>query len=870
MTAWTKTTCAYCGVGCGIEVRRTGERSVDLRGDADHPANFGKLCGKGASLNETLGLEGRLLQAKVGGKAVPVDDALDHVAERLTEIRRNHGPDAIAFYLSGQLLTEDYYVANKFMKGFVGSANVDTNSRLCMSSAVAAHKRAFGEDIVPGNYEDFDLADLTVFAGSNAAWCHPVLFQRTEAARAERGTRIVAIDPRRSATADVADLHLALKPGSDVVLFNGLASFLVEQGLAVRDLPEAFDVLSVAEVAALCDLDRHDVRTFYEWVAETPKWLTVFSQGINQSSQGTDKGNAIINAHLLSGRFGKPGMGPFSITGQPNAMGGREVGGLANMLAAHMGFEPEHVDRVGRFWNATNMATEEGLKAVDLFEAIGRGDIKAVWIMGTNPAVSMPDAARVRKALAACDLVIVSDCVEETDTMAYADVALPVHGWGEKNGTVTNSERRISRQRGFLSPPGEARADWELVCGVARRMGFGAAFAYGHAHEIFAEHAALSGFENDGDRYFDISELGAVGASDYDALSPIQWPVRGGTGTDRLLGAQADTLSLISTSPRLPGNLPEGDFPYALNTGRTRDQWHTMTRSGLVPRLGAHVSEPFVILHPEDAEREAVTDGDYVSVRSAHGQITVRAQLSTTVRRGEVYALMHWTDQLTSEGNVGRVVNPVCDPISGQPELKHTPVALHKRSCHRQGYLLSTERIKPDGFGYWAERRLERGYFYSLAALDEQEPGFDNLLAHATHWSDHGEALSFVDAGGGRYRSALVRDGRLSAYLAIGPAGSLPGADWVIDLFGREVDPEDRRTLLAGRPGAGGALGAMVCSCMGVREGAIDAAISEQGAASVEEVGACTGAGTSCGSCKSEITQRIATWRQKTPAGVAA
>ncbi|WP_292254085.1 molybdopterin-dependent oxidoreductase, partial [Mesorhizobium sp.] len=483
-----RTTCPYCGVGCGVLAKVAADGTTTVRGDPEHPANFGRLCSKGSALAETLGLEGRLLQPEIGGRQAGWDEALDLVAEKFSRAIAEHGPDSVAFYVSGQLLTEDYYVANKLMKGFVGSANIDTNSRLCMASSVAGHRRAFGEDIVPGVYEDLECADLIVLTGSNTAWCHPVLYQRMLATRRERGTKIVVIDPRRTATADECDLHLALDPGTDVLLFNGLLAYLVQSGKSdtdfIRDNTSGFDAAaalasadapSIARIAKGCGLAAADVQAFYDLFADTDRTVTVYSQGVNQSAHGTDKVNAIINCHLATGRIGKPGMGPFSVTGQPNAMGGREVGGLANQLAAHMDFADEaNIDRVSRFWKAPDIARRVGLKAVDMFQAVADGRIKALWVMGTNPAVSMPDASRVRAALAKCDFVVVSD-VTRTDTTRCADVLLPAAGWGEKDGTVTNSERRISRQRPFLPPPGEARADWRIVCDVAARMGFGEA-----------------------------------------------------------------------------------------------------------------------------------------------------------------------------------------------------------------------------------------------------------------------------------------------------------------------------------------------------------------------------------------------------------
>src|SRR4051812_19794313 len=508
------TTCAYCGVGCGILATPDGRGGAAISGDSTHPANFGRLCSKGSALGETLGLTNRLLYPMIRcGKGtmerVAWGDALDHVAHRFQHITARDGPGAVAFYLSGQLLTEDYYVANKLMKGFVGSANVDTNSRLCMASSVAGHRRAFGADTVPGCYEDLDEADLLVLVGSNAAWCHPVLYQRMLINKQKRGARMIVIDPRRTDTVGDDDLFLGLKPGTDTALFSGLLVHLADNDRVDRDYIERYtsgfdDAIararsmagSAAATALATGLTEADVAAFFQMFANTPRVVTLYSQGVNQSAQGTDKVNAILNCHLATGRIGLPGASPFSLTGQPNAMGGREVGGLANQLAAHMGFSPPDIDRVRRFWKAPRIATHEGLKAVEMFDAIASGKIKALWVMATNPAVSLPRAGAVRDALKKLELFVVSENVASNDTVnSGTHIVLPAAAWGEKDGTVTNSERRISRQRAFLPSAGEAKPEWWIVTQVARRMGHADGFAYESAADIFREHAALSAFE---------------------------------------------------------------------------------------------------------------------------------------------------------------------------------------------------------------------------------------------------------------------------------------------------------------------------------------------------------------------------------------
>ncbi|EPX87732.1 putative anaerobic dehydrogenase [Rubellimicrobium thermophilum DSM 16684] len=523
-----RTTCPYCGVGCGLLAMPDGAGGARIAGDPDHPANRGRLCSKGTALGQTLGLEGRLLSPLIGGRPAGWDAALDLVAERFAAALDRHGPDSVAFYLSGQMLTEDYYVANKLIKGYMGSANVDTNSRLCMASTVAGHRRAFGTDTVPGTYEDLELADLVVLAGSNLAWCHPVLYQRLAAARAARGTKVVVIDPRRTATCEIADLHLPLAPGSDAALFNALLVALADRGAVDRAFVAAhvtgFDAALAAARASdpgATGLPAAALATFLDWFCTTGRVVTVFSQGINQSASGTDKVNAILNCHLASGRIGRPGMGPFSVTGQPNAMGGREVGGMANTLACHLEIEnPVHRAAVQAFWGSPRMPQAPGLKAVEMFRAAAEGRIRALWIIHTNPAVSMPEADAVAAAIRACDFVVVND-VTETDTTRLADVVLPATAWGEKSGTVTNSDRTISRQRAFLPAPAGVRDDWRILADVAARMGWGAAFGWASPAEVFAEHAALSGIAGRMGLDFDISGLAGC---DYDRLPPPAGP----------------------------------------------------------------------------------------------------------------------------------------------------------------------------------------------------------------------------------------------------------------------------------------------------------------------------------------------------------
>jgi len=872
----TRTTCPYCGVGCGVLARVAHDGEVSVSGDPDHPANFGRLCSKGSALADTLDPSTRLLHPEVHGKQATWEHALDTIANGIRNAIDRYGPEAVAFYVSGQLLTEDYYVANKLMKGYIGSANIDTNSRLCMASAVAGHKRAFGSDTVPGNYEDLEQASLVVLVGSNAAWCHPVLYQRLVHARETNpGMQVVLIDPRRTASADLADLHLPLQPGSDASLFNGLLVHLADtlgtETPFVRDHTEGLEQAleqarasspDTAATAAACGVESKDVARFFELFASNEKVVTLFSQGVNQTSSGTDKVNAIINCHLLTGRIGKPGMGPFSLTGQPNAMGGREVGGLANQLAAHLDLEDAaHRTLVQTFWNSPTMASRAGHKAVDLFRAVENGAIKVLWIMATNPAVSLPDAARVRAALEKCKLVVVSDCVTNMDTQQYAHVRLPAQTWGEKEGTVTNSERRISRQRAFLEPAGEARPDWWIISEVARRLGHAGAFDYPDTAAIFREHAQLSGAGNDGGRDFDISALAGLSDNDYEALAPLQWPVtkKNPGGTARMFAngrffTPGGRARFVAVTPQAPGHGTGADYPLVLNTGRVRDHWHTMTRTGLSPRLSAHSIEPVVEIHPGDAELYGTSDGGLARIASRWGQTTVRVRVTADQRRGSVFVPMHWNDQFSSAGCIDAVVNPVTDPVSGEPEFKHTPVSVVPVQPAWHGFVLSRRRIQPVGASYWTVARGQGLWRHELAGEDPAEDwaAAARKLLCANH--DKIEWIEYFDNGARRYRAARLVGGRLESCIFIGPDPVLPPRDWLASLFRLDgLDATTRIGLLAGLPPRGTAdSGRQVCACFGVGETAIvDAILS--GCTTAEAIGDRLKAGTNCGSCLPEI-----------------
>lgn len=859
-----RTTCPYCGVGCGVLARRTA-KGAEVRGDPDHPANFGRLCSKGSALGETVTLEGRLLVPRIQGRAAGWDEALDLVAGKFRDSIAAHGPDSVALYVSGQLLTEDYYVANKLMKGFIGSANIDTNSRLCMASSVAGHRRAFGTDTVPGLYEDLEQADLVVLVGSNLAWCHPVIYQRLAAARAARPEmKLVVIDPRRTATCDDADLHLALAPGADAALFNALLLHLADQGHLDATFLQNVSGLEAALDAARAAADHPtglapaDLAAFLQLWAGTEKVVTLYSQGINQSSSGSDKVNAILNCHLATGRIGRPGMGPFSMTGQPNAMGGREVGGLANMLACHLEIEnPAHRAAVQGFWAAPAMAEKPGLKAVDMFRAVEDGRIKALWIIHTNPAVTMPDADRVAKAIAGCDFVVVSDIVAETDTARLAQVLLPATGWGEKDGTVTNSERRISRQRPFRAAPGQAKADWWALAQVARRMGF-AGFDWESPAQIFAEYAALSGVAGGLGSDFDISDHAAITDAEYDALRPFLWPANARQQGGRFFGqgrfhTPDGRGRMLPVTPRAPQPLSAA-HPFRLNTGRIRDQWHTMTRTGLAPRLGAHLAEPFLELHPQDAAGLGLAPASLAELASPQGRAVLRVLVTDRVAPGNPFAPMHWTGETAPTGRIDALVAGITDPVSGQPESKAAAVSIAPLAARWHGFALAARPFRPD-CDYWAIAPTEGGGMRAeLAGL--VAPADWQAQARALFGlGPDAEALVYEDRSRGRFRVAFVQDGQLVAALFVSPEPVAVARNWLTGLIGAEMAPD----VLSGQPGADRPdPGAIVCSCFGVGVNTIAGAIAAGQCVSVAEVGNALKAGSNCGSCRPEIARLVA------------
>ncbi|HBG82782.1 MAG TPA: nitrate reductase [Acinetobacter radioresistens] len=897
-TITTQTTCPYCGVGCGVTAHVTPTPSglkVAIEGDVNHPTNYGKLCIKGSNLADTLGLETRVLEPIIGRKdqqeITSWDTATSIIAKKFQQCIDQYGRDSIAFYVSGQLLTEDYYVVNKFVKGYFGTANIDTNSRLCMSSAVAAHKRVFGEDIVPASYEDFEHTDMVVLVGSNTAWCHPVLYQRIMKAKEQRNLFVVVVDPRFTSTCEAAVMHLPILPGQDVALFNGLLQYLWKnghtdqkfiaqytQGLE-QTLVQSETESSIEAVAQRTGITADKLRNFYEKFAQTEKVMTLFSMGVNQSSQGVNKANSISNCHLLTGKIGKLGAAPFSMTRQLNAMGGREVGGLANMLAAHLELENEsHQQLVQNFWQSPYIAKQAGLKAVDLFQAVESGKIKAIWIMATNPVVSMPDADQVKRALEKCDFVVVSDICQNTDTSQYADVLLPALGWGEKDGTVTNSERRISRQRAFLDIPGQAKADWWAISQVAQKMGF-SGFDFNNSHDIFLEHARLSAEQNSHlsqrsetpyFRYFNLKGLTDLSLAEYNELKPVQWPVWSKDQADHLVtrlysqgqfshaDGKAKFIAVSAVDPFYPIC---SEFPLILNTGRIRDQWHTMSRTGLSANLSTHRAEPYCEIHPHDALKYGIKDDELVEVKSRWGNCVLRAMVSDNIRRGQVFAPIHWNDQVASDARIGKIVNPVVDAISGEPEFKHTPVLIQPFHIQWQGVFYvrqgfeKTVQSSIENMVWWTKITTIKALRYELADRQKFAHTTEHLKELFPFQDESFEWLNLEDQTAHISHTVVLKEGHLIASLYIAPKALLPDRDWIANLFKRErLSAMHRKALLAGQPmSMVNNEGPLVCSCFKVGKNRIIETIKTKNITDEKQITACLKAGGNCGSCLPEI-----------------
>lgn len=889
----TRTTCCYCGVGCGVIVRSESDRIIDVLGDQQHPANFGRLCTKGSTLHLSAKTETRILEPEMRLHRdsprirLSWEKTLGYVAERFASIIREHGPDAVAFYISGQLLTEDYYVFNKLTKGLIGTNNIDTNSRLCMSSAVSGYKATLGADAPPACYEDIDHANCLFIAGSNTAYAHPVLFRRIEDARAKNPSqKLIVVDPRRTETAQAADLHLAILPGTDVALFNGMLHLMLWEGLLdtefIREHTEGFEVLkdTVREytpkmVAGICGIPEADVITAAKWFSAGPT-LSLYCQGLNQSTSGTDKNTALINLHLATGQIGKPGTGPLSLTGQPNAMGGREVGGMANLLSAHRDLNnPNHRAEIAKFWGIDQIPETSGKTAVDMFEALRKGSIKAIWIACTNPAHSMPDLNRVHEALSAAELVVVQDAFYDTDTNAFADVLLPATTWGEKDGTVTNSERRISRVRPAVNAPGAARHDWQIAVDFARRLGLHlnlgdkatSLFPYTRPEEIFEEHR-----ETTRGRDLDITGLSY---QLLDSAGPQQWPYteKNKEGKSRLY--EDGIFQNPNGKARFANTIYKGladrtdtRYPLHLLTGRLRDQWHGMSRTGNVASLFNHVEEPFISMNPDDMMRRNIQEGDLVKVSNKRGQLVLRARSSDQLLPTQTFIPMHWGSQYMHGHGVNALMSEAFDKVSHQPELKHTAIKLEKLE------LLWHMTVMRSGNGLTYLRHIRpllRKFTFATCGLFGTESGAMMLrVAHETRpephlieeidrlldMTDNRAMLQYNDHGRGISKRIIVEGNRI---IGVRLSGETLATDWLKDvMLHGELTEELRRWALAplnNPPSSLRCRGRIICNCLDVSESEIIDDI-EAGAdlVTLQNKRKC---GTQCGSCLPELKQLV-------------
>ena len=923
----TRSTCPYCGVGCGVIIESEGTRITGVRGDPDHPANVGRLCSKGQTLHltaaDSVARQTRLLHPmqRPARGAAPVrtswDEALNLAARRFNGAIATHGPDAVGFYISGQLLTEDYYVFNKLAKGLIGTNNVDTNSRLCMSSAVAGYKLTLGADAPPACYDDLNHADCLFIVGSNAAFAHPVLFRRLEdARRTNPDMKVIVADPRRTDTAGIADLYLPLQPGTDVMLFHGLLHIMLWEGWTdaayIERHTSGFDALKALvrectpeRVAQVCGLSEEDLFTAARWFATGASTdpqargatLSLYCQGLNQSSSGTAKNASLINLHLATGQIGKPGAGPFSLTGQPNAMGGREVGGLANLLSAHRDMaNPAHRAEVAALWGVPSVPDKPGLTAVDLFEAAADGAVKALWIACTNPAQSMPDQRTVRRALQRAEFVVVQEAFTTPATCDFADLLLPATTWGEKEGTVTNSERRISRVRAAVPPPGEARHDWRIVVDFAQRLRPGnTLFLYDTPESIWLEH-------RDSTRGRDLDITGLSYAM-LEQQGPQQWPLREGEagGKTRLYGdgvfPTSDGKARFAALPYKPLAEPrESRYPFSLTTGRLRDQWHGMSRTGTLGRLFGHVAEPAVQLNARDMERLALADGDLVHVTSKRGSIVLPAQASEQLAPAQAFIAMHWGPEylsgLSSNGEPLAGVNALTTsaycPTSKQPELKHAAVKVLKAELP---WTLLALAWLPDGEALATQAELralmaefpfascvpfgrERtGVLFRAAAHDAPAPALLDRL-EAVLGLDAPDAQRYADRRLGQRRCARLsrspeRGARLEAFLL---AGDARAEAWLKPLLQDEAPAEAyaRRLLMPGAsaPVEQAPRGKQVCTCLNVSDSAIRTCLAhvdgsdEERLAHLQTQLRC---GTQCGSCVPEL-RRLVRERDTTPA----
>ena len=883
-TRVTATVCCYCGTGCGVKVRSRGQRIVTVEGDPSHPANRGRLCSKGRALGDTVRNDGaRLLHALARADRdspllqVSMQQALDRAADVVCNVVSDYGPDAIGFYLSGQLLTEDYAIFNKMARALVGTNNIDTNSRLCMSSAVTGYKMTLGADAPPACYEDIELAGTVLIAGANMAYAHPVLFQRLLKARqARRDMRMIVIDPRKTDTAQAADLHLAILPGTDVALFHAMLNIMVWEGWLdpryIAAHTEGFDALksrirdfTPTAAADVCGVPAEDIVTAARWFAQSPASLSLYTMGLNQSSSGTAKNISLIHLHLAAGQIGRPGTGPFSLTGQPNAMGGREAGAMATLLPGHREpGNPAHRAEVAALWGVDALPEAPGLPAISMFDAVLAGKVKVLWIAATNPAQSLPDQDKVRRALRKAEYVIVQEAYGDAETVAFADLVLPAATWPEKSGTVTNSERRISRVRAAIAPPGDAMADWRIVQQVALRIAArmvpesAALFDYADEAAVFAEHARLTA-----QRDLDYSRL------DYAQLErggPVQWPFDG-HGTARLyaderFATDSGKARFVDVGFAPPAESISAHYPLRLTTGRLRDHWHTMTRTALSPTLIQHVEEPAISLHPADMARYRVAAGGLVSVRSRRGQLVLSAQADDSLRPGCAFLPMHWGSRFFAGDGVNTLTHGVVDPYSSQPELKHCVVAVTPFKPVWQAVAVVR------GDAVQARRRLAHwldrfpyavavpvaigggGLRLRLAAT--AVPEVETLRALLGDLDIAQADVAFDDPARGIYRRVRCPAGNATAYFLSGTEVRAENAlDTWLDHGQR---PEPLLPVLLGQSRAQ-TRSRTLCACNGVSDTAILAGIrSGMDLPALKRELNC---GTGCGSCVAEINRML-------------
>jgi len=897
----TKSTCCYCGVGCGVIIHSDNNVIVDVKGDPDHPANFGRLCTKGATLHLTAKLDNRLLYPEIRTlreeprARASWDQALDFVADRFAETIQKHGPDSVAFYISGQLLTEDYYVFNKLAKGLVGTNNVDSNSRLCMSSAVAGYKATLGSDAPPACYEDIDHTNCLFIAGSNTAFAHPIIFRRIEDAKAKNpNLKIVVVDPRKTDTAMSADLHLAILPGTDVALFNGMLHVLLWEGLLdpafIKASTTGFEALkdTVREytpkmVADICGIKEADIITAAKWFGEGPS-LSMYCMGLNQSIHGTDKNAALINLHLATGQIGKPGAGPFSLTGQPNAMGGREVGGMANLMSGHRDLSnAEHRAEVARLWGVDSVPETAGKTAVEMFDAVKAGEIKAIWIACTNPAHSMPDLNNVLAALDNAELVVVQDAFNNTSTAKYADVLLPASTWGEKEGSVTNSERRITRVNPAITPPAEARHDWAIMVDFAQRLEQKLGrqttlFPYAATEEIFNEHR-----ETTRGRDLDITGLSYALLNEE---GPQQWPFKTGdaAGKARLyengVFATADgKAKFVNATYKPTTDKIDARYPLHLLTGRLRDQWHGMSRTGTVAQLFNHAEEPFIYMNPDDMSRRQIKDGDIVKVSNKRGSLVLPVKASNDIQVTQTYIPMHWGSEFMSGLGVNAMMPAAFDKTSKQPELKHAAIKVEKLDMPWRMTVMRTIR---DLSSLQQLRGLMKQFEYASCGLfGRQQNGYAGMLIFKAAHTDAPDAsliseidailgmtddmplLNYQDAKRGVSKRILVEftDDAASDKVVTGVrlVGETIATEWLKEVMSSgEFTDELRKWALAPLstpPSAQPSRGKIVCNCLNVSENEIIDAVSR--GADLITLQNKLKCGTECGSCVPELKKIV-------------